>query len=165
MASAQQAWALCGGVLLGGLLGVCYDVCRALRRRLPLLGTVLDFLFFFTLTAALLAYSLAATGGYQRIYVAAALLCGAALYFLFLSRYVAAFFGLLVEGVAQLLHILAIPMVLAGRLFKKVAKNAKKHFLFLWEWSRISLMRKEMGETLSQGQGWQEGWTADEDEK
>ncbi|MEG0321043.1 MAG: spore cortex biosynthesis protein YabQ, partial [Oscillospiraceae bacterium] len=112
VASAQQAWALCGGVLLGGLLGVGYDACRALRRRLPLLGTVLDFLFFFTLTAGLLAYSLAATGGYQRIYVVAALVGGAALYFLFLSRYVAALFGLLVEGVAQLLHILAIPLVL-----------------------------------------------------
>ena len=49
---AQQARALCQALLLGGGMGVLYDLFRILRVRvkIPALGPILDLLFWLTAT-------------------------------------------------------------------------------------------------------------------
>ena len=61
----QQGLALCQALLLGGAMGVAYDLMRILRVRirLPLLGPLLDLLFWLTATAALFIWSQSAWGG------------------------------------------------------------------------------------------------------
>ena len=60
----QQGLALCQALLLGGAMGVAYDLMRILRVRirLPLLGPLLDLLFWLTATAALFIWSQAFLG-------------------------------------------------------------------------------------------------------
>ncbi|MDE6956256.1 MAG: spore cortex biosynthesis protein YabQ, partial [Oscillospiraceae bacterium] len=66
--TAQQLRALCQALLLGGAFGVTYDLFRILRVRvrLPLLGQVLDLLFWLGATAALFLWSQWAWGGQIR---------------------------------------------------------------------------------------------------
>lgn len=60
----QQLRALCQALLLGGAMGVVYDLFRILRVRvkLPLLGPLLDLLFWLTAVAALFVWSQGAWG-------------------------------------------------------------------------------------------------------
>ena len=55
----QQSRALCQALLLGGAMGVVYDLFRILRVRVHvrLLGPVLDLLFWLGATAALFLWS------------------------------------------------------------------------------------------------------------
>ena len=66
----DQALTFAGAAILGMGAGLVYDLMRVLRRRLrlPLLGPVLDFLFWLLLTAALFVYAVA-TGGRLRIFM------------------------------------------------------------------------------------------------
>ena len=60
----QQGRALCQALLLGGAMGVVYDLFRILRVRvkLPLLGPALDLLFWLGATGALFLWSQGAGG-------------------------------------------------------------------------------------------------------
>ena len=49
----DQARALAGALALGMAVGLVYDLIRIPRARIPLLGGVLDFLFWVAATAAL----------------------------------------------------------------------------------------------------------------
>ena len=51
----EQGRALCQALLLGGAMGVGYDLMRILRVRvkLPLLGPILDLVFWLGATGAL----------------------------------------------------------------------------------------------------------------
>ena len=64
-------------------MGMVYDLFRILRVRvkIPLLGPLLDLLFWLAATAALFLWSQAAWGGQVRLYGAAFCLAGGALYF------------------------------------------------------------------------------------
>ena len=74
----DQALTFAGAAILGMGAGLVYDLMRVLRRRLrlPLLGPVLDFLFWLLLTAALFVYAVA-TGGRLRIFMVIAVGLGA----------------------------------------------------------------------------------------
>lgn len=74
---------------LGAAIGLLYDFFRILRvrLRLPLLGSVLDLLFWLAVTAAIFVYAVAAGNGEVRIYMLLSILGGAVLYFLLLSRW------------------------------------------------------------------------------
>ena len=65
----QQGRALCQALLLGGAMGVVYDLFRILRVRVkvPLLGPLLDLLFWLAATAALFLWSQSAWGGQVRL--------------------------------------------------------------------------------------------------
>ena len=67
---AQQARALCQALLLGGAMGVIYDLFRVLRARvrIPLLGPALDLLFWLAATLVLFVWSQQAWGGEIRLY-------------------------------------------------------------------------------------------------
>ena len=73
-----REWLWVQAVLLGLAAGVLYDLFRILRVRvrLPLLGPVLDLLFWLTLTVTLFLWSQWAWGGPVRLYGAAFLFLG-----------------------------------------------------------------------------------------
>ena len=70
-------------------MGLLYDAFRILRVRvrLPLLGGVLDLLFWLVVTVALFVYTTTAGAGEVRLYIVAAVLLGALAYFWLLSRW------------------------------------------------------------------------------
>lgn len=61
-----QAWAVVQAIGLGLAAGLLYDLFRVLRVRVhvPLLGPLLDLLFWITLTAVLFVWSQWAWGGW-----------------------------------------------------------------------------------------------------
>ena len=66
----QQARAMCQGLLLGGGLGVLYDLLRVVRVRgkLRWLGGAADLIFWLAAVWALFRWSLPAWGGQVRLY-------------------------------------------------------------------------------------------------
>ena len=100
---ALQIQGLCRAVLLGGTLGVVYDLMRIVRRRCPhpILGSVLDFLFWLGATAALFCFSHDAWEGQVRLYGALFCLLGGCAYFWGVSPFVMAL-GL---GVTAVLNV------------------------------------------------------------
>ena len=128
---AQQLQGLCRAVLLGGGLGVLYDLMRIIRRRLPLplLAGALDLLFWITATAALFLFSHETWNGQVRLYGAAFCLLGAAVYFRGISPLVMGLLFLLTGVAGRLLGILTFPGRVLGRVFKRFGKFAKTSFL------------------------------------
>ena len=80
-----QAEQFAQAVLLGGLLGLVYDLLRAPRKLLPKLAGVLDALFLLALLLSLLFFALYAGQGQFRLFFFPGILLGAAGYFLVLS--------------------------------------------------------------------------------
>ena len=80
-----QAEQFAQAVLLGGLLGLVYDLLRAPRKLLPKLTGVLDALFLLALLLSLLFFALYAGQGQFRLFFFPGILLGAAGYFLVLS--------------------------------------------------------------------------------
>ena len=117
---AQQGRALCQALLLGGAMGVTYDLFRILRVRvkLPLLGPMLDLLFWLGATAALFIWSHDAWGGQVRLYGAAFCLAGGALYFWAISPWLLKLGYLGADLATAFLGILTFPLGLAGALLK-----------------------------------------------
>ena len=125
---AQQGRALCQALLLGGTMGVVYDLFRILRVRVKvrLLGPLLDLLFWLAATAALFVWSQSAWGGQGRLYGAAFCLAGGALYFWAVSPWLLKLGYLGADLAAAFLGILTFPLGVAESLVKKKRKNLKK---------------------------------------
>jgi tryptophan-rich sensory protein len=136
---AQQGRALCQALLLGGAMGVVYDLFRILRVRVKvrLLGPLLDLLFWLAATAALFVWSQSAWGGQVRLYGAAFCLAGGALYFWALSPFFLRLGYLGADLAAALLGILTFPLGAAEALLKKIRKIVKNVFLSWTKWYRI----------------------------
>lgn len=128
---ARQIHGLCRAILMGGALGVLYDLMRVVRRRvpLPLLVGILDFLFWVTATVALFLFSHAVWDGQIRFYGAAFCLLGGTAYFWGISPLVMGIFLFLATLADRLLGILTAPARALGRIFKKIKKFAKASFL------------------------------------
>jgi|GEM_PF-3663472 len=75
----DQALFFAGALVMGAAVGLLYDAFRILRVRvrLPLLGGVLDLLFWLVVTVALFVYTTTAGSGEVRLYIVAAVLLGA----------------------------------------------------------------------------------------
>ena len=117
-----------GGGLAAGLL---YDLFRVLRVRVhvPLLGPLLDLLFWITLTAVLFVWSQWAWGGMVRLYGAVFLFFGGCVYF-GCSVPVVLWVGYrLADLVTFVLKILALPLIALNRLREKI-KNLQKYLPF-----------------------------------
>ena len=73
---AAQVLFFTGALGLGVAVGVLYDIFRILRvrLRLPLLGGILDLLFWLVVTAALFLYTVTAGSGEVRGYLVLAVL-------------------------------------------------------------------------------------------
>ena len=119
---AAQAAMLGGALILGAAVGVLYDAFRILRVRLPLplLGGILDLLFWLAVTAALFVYAVAAGNGEVRIFMVLAVLGGAAAYFWLLSRGILRLGYLLADLVGVLWRLATLPLVATAALAKKI---------------------------------------------
>ena len=128
---ALQLRGLCRAVLLGGMLGIVYDLMRVMRRRIPLpiLGGVLDFLFWVGATTALFLFSHEAWDGQIRLYGAVFCFLGGTVYFWGVSPVVLKIFFFLADLTARILGILTLPGRGLEQLFKRFKKFAKISFL------------------------------------
>lgn len=128
---ALQVRGMCQAVLLGGALGVVYDLMRVARRCVPLrwLEVVLDLVFWLIATAALFVFSHCAWGGEVRLYGALFCLMGGGAYFFGVSPCVLppvmAFLGFL----RRVLGVLSRPLRYLLCLFRRIEKFAKTSFL------------------------------------
>ena len=144
----DQALFFAGALVMGAAVGLLYDAFRILRVRvrLPLLGGVLDLLFWLVVTVALFVYTTTAGSGEVRLYIVAAVLLGAAAYFWLLSRWFLKLGYRLADLVGVLWRVLTLPVVFLLRLCKKIGKTAKKSFHYRRKWYRIRLISREMDE-------------------
>lgn len=128
---ARQLQGLCRAVLLGGSLGILYDLMRVIRRRLPLPGVaaVLDLLFWTAATIALFLFSHDAWDGQVRLYGALFCLMGGAAYFCGVSPLILRLLLLLTALAGRVLGILTFPCRSLRRVFKRFGKFAKTSFL------------------------------------
>lgn len=108
-----QAWAVVQAIGLGLAAGLLYDLFRVLRVRVhvPLLGPLLDLLFWITLTAVLFVWSQWAWGGMVRLYGAVFLFFGGCVYFWLLSSGVLWVGYRLADLVTFVLKILVLPLI------------------------------------------------------
>lgn len=125
-----QAAAFGGALLLGMAVGLAYDLIRIPRAyiHVPLLGEVLDLCFWLVVTAALFLFAIHNGNGEVRIFMAAALFCGALIYFLLLSPYVRRFSALIAAAVAAVWRILAFPVLKSAAAIKKLKEKLKNSF-------------------------------------
>ena len=125
-----QAAAFGGALLLGMAVGLVYDLIRIPRAyiRIPLLGEVLDLLFWAAVTAALFLYAIASGNGEVRIYMAAALFCGAVVYFLLFSPWVRKFSALIAALAASVWRTVTFPVLKAAAAIKKLKEKLKNSF-------------------------------------
>ena len=171
---AQQGRALCQALLLGGAMGVVYDLFRVLRVRVkaPLLGPLLDLLFWLAAVAALFLWSQDAWGGRVRVYGAVFCLTGGGLYFWAVSPWLLKLGYLAADLMAALLGILTFPLGLAGAILKKIRKLIKNIFLSGAKWYKIKSLtgqldmaarRRAAREEGEDGRGVQTSWFFDQD--
>ena len=132
MDTAEELRVLCRALLVGGSLGLVYDLMRVARRRLPLpgVGGVLDFSFWVLATAALFRFSQQAWAGRVRLYGAAFCFLGGTAYFWGLSPVLLAVFLRVADMLALLLRLLLLPARVCGKVLKGIGKNVKNSFLF-----------------------------------
>ncbi|MCI8423107.1 MAG: hypothetical protein HFF50_06215 [Lawsonibacter sp.] len=142
----QQSRALCQALLLGATLGITYDLFRILRVRvhLPLLGPLLDLLFWLLATAALFLWSQQAWGGQIRLYGGVFCLIGGGAYFWLASPWMLKLGYLAADLVTLFLEILTYPVGVAKALFKKIKKILQNTFHSGVKWYRIKKMPKEL---------------------
>ena len=124
---AAQAAAFAGGLGLGFALGVLYDLMRVLRTRLklPLVGSVLDLLFWIAATITLFLWTLWVEQGQMRLYTILSILLGGTAYFLSLSRPVLKLGHLAADLVSFLCFLATRPLVLVQKIWKKIRKKIK----------------------------------------
>jgi len=136
---AQQAYAFAGAILLGFAIGVLYDLLRLFRLRVPVpvLGPVLDLLFWAAVVAALFVYATGATGGQMRIYVLLSVFGGAVVYFVTLSAWILSLGNLVADGAAFLGRLVKLPFRFLFFCAKKIEKNLKNLFLYRRKWFKI----------------------------
>ncbi len=125
-------------ILLGGTLGLVYDLLRALRRLGgKLWGGVLDALFCLLAVSSLFFFAMAG-GGELRIFVVMGALGGAVLFFCLFSQLLRPLWDLW-------LNIFLAPVRLAEILLKKSGRKGKKAFSFWRNWLtiRVTLWKKK----------------------
>ncbi|MDE7243542.1 MAG: spore cortex biosynthesis protein YabQ [Oscillospiraceae bacterium] len=129
----DQLAMFCRSVLLGGVLGLIYDLLRTVR---PLggrwWGAALD-AFFCMLTAAALFLFVMAGDGELRLFYLAAALGGMVLYFCLLSRILRPVWDFW-------LLILLAPLRLGRHAAKKIRRRCKKAFFLGKKWITIRVV-------------------------
>ena len=118
-----QAEQFAQALLLGGLLGLVYDLLRAPRKFLPKLAGILDALFLLALLLSLLFFALYAGQGQFRLFFFPGILLGAAGYFLALSPVVLRALTGLLRGLGKILHGILQPVRFCAKKFSDFFKN------------------------------------------
>lgn len=100
-------------LLLGGVIGVVYDIFRVSRvafRLSWLLVLLQDLLFFFLSALLLWRYFLLQSSGEVRIFAVLGVLLGWVIYFFTLGRLVMGFAGIILRGIARLARAILTPV-------------------------------------------------------
>jgi hypothetical protein len=128
----SQAWGFLGGIVLGGAVGVVYDLLRVVRTRLggQVVAAVADLLFWCAAVIALFRYSLWSGNGLVRLSTMAAMLGGGVVYFATLSPQVVKLGQLGADLLGLLGHILGFPFRILGCFVKKIWKILKNLFSY-----------------------------------
>lgn len=113
-----QGWEFLTALALGFFLAVFYDILRGIRRKVRFFTGLLDFIFGLALLLSFLWFMIYPGGGLFRFYHLWAILMGAALWLLTLSRW---FLRLWVGFLSFFLNPLT-------NFFKFLRKKAKKYF-------------------------------------
>lgn len=123
----QQGQALCQALALGALFGLLYDLFRILRVRvkLPVVGPLLDLVFWLVATGTLFLWSQGAWGGQIRFYGALFCMAGGGVYFWVISPWFLKLGYFMADIVTFLLGILTFPLAL-GRAVLKKSENLRK---------------------------------------
>ena len=142
----RQLQVLCQALLLGGAMGLAYDLLRIVRvrLRLPLAGGALDLLFWLGATGALFLWSQGAWDGRVRLYGAVFCLAGGAVYFGTVSPWVRRLGDLAARLAGWIWKILTFPAALALSLLKKIKKLIKNIFLSGTKWYRIGRNTRQL---------------------
>lgn len=129
----DQALDFLGALILGGALGVLYDLFRLVQIRLGLraLGAALDLSYWAVALAALFSYCLAAGNGDVRIYLMVGIALGGGLYFLTLSEIFRCLGNKLWEIFIFLGNLCLKPLILSRDLSKMICENLKKDFHYI----------------------------------
>jgi len=131
-----QAWLFLGAVVVGGLVGVFYDVFRILRRTAPFLrGTFIvgftDLIFWLTSTIGVFYFFLNSSYGEIRLFSMLGAVLGGVIYFATVSRFVLIVFVHVIEYMKKVitvaLRILFTPLrIIFGWLGRPLAALWKK---------------------------------------
>ena len=142
----QQAAAVIQAIGLGLLAGLLYDLMRIMRVRLPLpfLVSVLDFLFWITVTAVLFVWSQDAWGGEIRLYGTVFLFLGGVIYFAGLSVWILKIGYLIADFLSVIWNIFTYPVLCLKNTSKKMKKIAKKTFHSGVKWYKINQITGEL---------------------
>ena len=127
----QQGQALCQALALGALFGLLYDLFRILRVRvkLPVVGPLLDLVFWLVATGTLFLWSQGAWGGQIRFY--GALFCMAGRGILLGDQPLVFEAGLLYGGYRHIpFGNFDLPAGPGEGCFKKIRKTCEKYLSF-----------------------------------
>jgi len=133
----EQLLTFLRAILLGGALGLVYDLLRVFRRLGGRLwGGVLDALFCVLAVSSLFFFAMAGDGE-LRIFVVMGAAGGAVLFFCLLSQVLRPLWDFW-------MNVFLAPVHAAGRVLKKTGRRGKKAFSFWRNWITIRLtLRKK----------------------
>lgn len=130
----QLSQFLCS-ILLGGVLGLLYDLLRPLHTvGGKLWGGLLDVLVSLVAVSSVFLFVMAGDGE-LRLFILLGVLGGAVLFFCLLSRLLRPLWDFWFQ-------IFMVPIVLTGKFFKKLYQLCKKLFSFLQNWFTIIVTQR-----------------------
>ncbi|MEG0780560.1 MAG: spore cortex biosynthesis protein YabQ [Oscillospiraceae bacterium] len=132
-----QLLLLSRALLLGGCIGLLYDLLRAFRLRFPGTTRLLDGVCALTATCGVFLFALGAGAGELRLYVLAGILLGCLLFFGCLSRILRPLWSFWVDALLFLCRLVLCPLQKMWALCKRIYGKVKKLFLFCGKWGTI----------------------------
>ena len=137
----QQLLDFLQSILLGLAVGICYDLLRPFRLRLPRLIPLLDSSYCILLGGAGFRFLLECTDGEFRGFALLGAVGGAMLHFCAFSDWLQTVWDFWTGSLFALVHILLFPLRQLRRLCKNFAARGKILFYF---WSKCYTMIKSM---------------------
>lgn len=134
----EQARVFLFSVFLGFALGALYDMVGALRGKWKALTPVLDVGYGFCLLGSVFLFTLRQSQGQLRLFVLMGMLGGGVLFFTGLSMWLRPVWGFWIDSLVWLGQILALPMVISGKLVKIFRNYIKKLFYFWHKYCTIN---------------------------
>jgi len=133
-------------LLLGGGLGLVYDVLRVVRGRVPfrMVTFLMDILFWLISAIGAFWFAMSVSGGALHLFTMAGMVGGAALYFVLLSRFVRALGFAAADGLAWMLRQIFRPVRAVVRGGERVSEKSKKVFALAEKKNRLKNVSGEI---------------------
>lgn len=117
-------------ILLGLMAGLCYDLLRPLRQRLPCLAGPLDGLYGITIVSCFFLFILRRGSGELRLYLLLGIVGGMALFFGVFSAPLRPLWDFWTDTGSDVARLLLLPVRALRCLLKKIEKKLKNLFYF-----------------------------------